>query len=114
MWLGFPGGQVSLKVRNDGPTLVGANTSFSIALHFPGSQKVLPDGQVIWVNNTIINGKHLSQYLLSLTHSWGSDSEVSPVSPGTNPFLSYLTVLGFKPRASLMFVKCYSIDLYPP
>ncbi|EDL84820.1 silver homolog (mouse) (predicted), isoform CRA_a [Rattus norvegicus] len=53
------GGQVSLKVRNDGPTLVGANTSFSIALHFPGSQKVLPDGQVIWVNNTIINGSQV-------------------------------------------------------
>nr|XP_037852899.1 melanocyte protein PMEL isoform X3 [Chlorocebus sabaeus] len=49
------GGQVSLKVSNDGPTLIGANASFSIALNFPGSQKVLPDGQVIWVNNTIIN-----------------------------------------------------------
>ncbi|KAB1269448.1 Melanocyte protein PMEL [Camelus dromedarius] len=48
-------GQVSLKVSNDGPTLVGANASFSIALQFPKSQKVLPDGQVIWTNNTIIN-----------------------------------------------------------
>ncbi|XP_008062212.1 melanocyte protein PMEL isoform X2 [Carlito syrichta] len=53
------GGQVSLKVRNDGPTLVGANASFSIALHFPRSQKVLPDGQVIWANNTIINGSQV-------------------------------------------------------
>ncbi|KAF3826139.1 hypothetical protein GH733_006253 [Mirounga leonina] len=49
------GGQVSLKVSNDGPTLVGANASFSIALHFPKSQKVLPDGQVVWANNTIVN-----------------------------------------------------------
>ncbi|XP_047723669.1 melanocyte protein PMEL isoform X1 [Prionailurus viverrinus] len=53
------GGQVSLKVSNDGPTLVGANASFSIALHFPESQKVLPDGQVIWANNTIINGSQV-------------------------------------------------------
>ncbi|PNJ44887.1 PMEL isoform 15, partial [Pongo abelii] len=53
------GGQVSLKVSNDGPTLIGANASFSIALNFPGSQKALPDGQVIWVNNTIINGSQV-------------------------------------------------------
>uniref|UniRef100_A0A8D1Z126 Premelanosome protein n=2 Tax=Sus scrofa TaxID=9823 RepID=A0A8D1Z126_PIG len=53
------GGRVSLKVSNDGPTLIGANASFSIALHFPKSQKVLPDGQVIWANNTIINGSQV-------------------------------------------------------
>lgn len=58
--LPFPGGQVSLKVSNDGPTLRGANASFSIALHFPESQKVLSDGQVIWANNTIINGGYHS------------------------------------------------------
>ncbi|XP_007467815.1 PREDICTED: melanocyte protein PMEL isoform X2 [Lipotes vexillifer] len=53
------GGKVSLKVSNDGPTLCGANASFSIALHFPESQKVLSDGQVIWANNTIINGSQV-------------------------------------------------------
>ncbi|XP_055457679.1 melanocyte protein PMEL [Psammomys obesus] len=53
------GGQVSLKVSNDGPTLVGANASFAIVLHFPGSQKVLPDGQVIWANDTVINGSQV-------------------------------------------------------
>ncbi|CAO2581872.1 Melanocyte protein PMEL, partial [Lemmus lemmus] len=53
------GGQVSLEVRNDGPTLVGANASFSIALQFPESQKVLPDGQVIWANNTVLNGSQV-------------------------------------------------------
>uniref|UniRef100_A0A8C8THZ8 Premelanosome protein n=1 Tax=Peromyscus maniculatus bairdii TaxID=230844 RepID=A0A8C8THZ8_PERMB len=53
------GGQVSLKVRNDGPTLLGANASFSITLHFPEGQKVLPDGQVIWANNTIVNGSQV-------------------------------------------------------
>lgn len=56
----FPGGPVALKVSNDGPTLVGANASFSITLHFPESQKVLPDGQVIWANDTVINGEYLS------------------------------------------------------
>lgn len=60
MQLPFPGGPVSLKVRNDGPTLVGANVSFSISLHFPESQKVLPDGQVIWANDTSVNGEYLS------------------------------------------------------
>ncbi|XP_004380007.1 melanocyte protein PMEL [Trichechus manatus latirostris] len=53
------GGQVSLKVSNDGPTLVGANASFSIALHFPESQRVLLDGQVIWANNATINGSQV-------------------------------------------------------
>ncbi|XP_005079872.1 melanocyte protein PMEL [Mesocricetus auratus] len=55
----WKGGRVSLKVRNDGPTLVGANASFSITLHFPESQKVLPDGQVIWSNNTVVNGSQV-------------------------------------------------------
>lgn len=59
MQLPFPGGKVSLKVTNDGPTLIGANASFSVVLHFPESQKVLPDGQVIWANSTIINGRSL-------------------------------------------------------
>ncbi|CAK6443325.1 unnamed protein product [Pipistrellus nathusii] len=53
------GGPVALKVRSDGPTLVGANVSFSISLHFPESQKVLPDGQVIWSNDTIVNGSQV-------------------------------------------------------
>ncbi|XP_012877741.1 PREDICTED: melanocyte protein PMEL [Dipodomys ordii] len=53
------GGQVNLKISNDGPTLIGANASFSIALNFPESQKVLPDGQVIWANTTIINGSQV-------------------------------------------------------
>lgn len=59
MQLPITGGQVALKVSNDGPTLVGANASFSIALHFSKSQKMLPDGQVIWANTTIINGEYL-------------------------------------------------------
>nr|XP_004650016.2 melanocyte protein PMEL isoform X2 [Jaculus jaculus] len=53
------GGQVVPQVSNDGPTLVGANASFYIALHFPGSQKVLPNGQVVWVNDTTVNGSQV-------------------------------------------------------
>ncbi|XP_055975999.1 melanocyte protein PMEL isoform X2 [Sorex fumeus] len=53
------GGPVSLKVSNDGPTLIGANASFSIALLFPESQKVQVDGQVIWANDSIINGSQV-------------------------------------------------------
>ncbi|KAM6153853.1 LOW QUALITY PROTEIN: melanocyte protein PMEL [Erethizon dorsatum] len=53
------GGQVTPKVSNDGPTLLGANASFSIVLHFPESQKVLPSGQVVWANNTVINGSQI-------------------------------------------------------
>ncbi|XP_023563149.1 melanocyte protein PMEL isoform X2 [Octodon degus] len=53
------GGQVTPKVSNDGPTLLGANASFSIVLHFPESQKVLPNGQVVWANNTVINGSQM-------------------------------------------------------
>ncbi|KFO24584.1 Melanocyte protein PMEL [Fukomys damarensis] len=52
------GGQVALKVSNDGPTLLGANASFSIVLQFPESQQVLLDGQVVWANNTVINGQY--------------------------------------------------------
>lgn len=85
MRLPFLGGQVSLKVSNDGPTLVGANASFSIALHFPESQKVLPDGQVIWANNTIINGEYLSA---PGPYSKGSHSLASPVSSRSVLFLS--------------------------
>ncbi|XP_037370844.1 melanocyte protein PMEL [Talpa occidentalis] len=65
------GGQVSLKVSNDGPTLVGAMASFSIVLNFPESQKVLPDGQVIWANNTVVNGSQV----------WGGQP-VYPQEPG--------------------------------
>ncbi|XP_075408937.1 melanocyte protein PMEL [Tenrec ecaudatus] len=55
------GGQVALKVSNDGPTLLGANASFSITLHFPGSQKVLQDGQVVWANNATFNGSQVRE-----------------------------------------------------
>ncbi|XP_004700634.2 melanocyte protein PMEL [Echinops telfairi] len=55
------GGQVALKVSNDGPTLLGANASFSITLRFPGSQKVLQDGQVVWAHNATFNGSQVRE-----------------------------------------------------
>lgn len=66
MGLPFAGGQVALEVINDGPTLIGANVSFSIALHFPESQKVLPDGQIVWANDSVVNGEYLSTQALVL------------------------------------------------
>ncbi|MGH0185992.1 UNVERIFIED_CONTAM: hypothetical protein FKN15_019936 [Acipenser sinensis] len=50
------GGNVSLEVSNDGPTLTGAKTTFTIQLRFPGNQTVLPDGQVVWAQNCTVNG----------------------------------------------------------
>lgn len=82
MQLPFPGGPVALKVRSDGPTLVGANVSFSISLHFPESQKVLPDGQVIWSNDTIING----EYLYPKPSFLCPNSPVPLMSSGNAPF----------------------------
>ncbi|MBV96029.1 Melanocyte protein PMEL, partial [Eschrichtius robustus] len=81
------GGQVSLKVSNDGPTLLGANASFSIALHFPESQKVLSDGQVIWANNTIINVAQVTTTELVETIA-GEVPTPEPDSPDASPFLS--------------------------
>ncbi|XP_056653898.1 melanocyte protein PMEL isoform X2 [Monodelphis domestica] len=56
---GWRGGQVTLEVSNDAPTLTGAHVSFSIVLHFPPSQRVLPDGHVIWASNGTINGSQV-------------------------------------------------------
>ncbi|MGH0157442.1 UNVERIFIED_CONTAM: hypothetical protein FKN15_033707 [Acipenser sinensis] len=50
------GGNVSLEVSNDGPTLTGAKATFTIQLRFPGNQTVLPDGQVVWAQNCTVNG----------------------------------------------------------
>ncbi|XP_058867502.1 melanocyte protein PMEL-like isoform X1 [Acipenser ruthenus] len=55
------GGNVSLEVRNDGPTLIGAKATFTIQLRFPGNQTVLPDGQVVWAHNCTVNGTHFRE-----------------------------------------------------
>ncbi|XP_068935075.1 melanocyte protein PMEL isoform X2 [Petaurus breviceps papuanus] len=55
----WKGGQVTLEVNNDAPTLTGAHVSFSIILHFPPSQQVLPNGHIIWASNSTINGSQV-------------------------------------------------------
>lgn len=50
------GGKVTFNVGNDSPTLTGAGVTFTIDLQFPRNQKVLPDGDVVWAEDCVING----------------------------------------------------------
>ncbi|XP_028849722.1 premelanosome protein b [Denticeps clupeoides] len=50
------GGQAKFSVSNDAPTLTGAKITFTIDIHFPETQKVLPDGQVVWAKTFSENG----------------------------------------------------------
>lgn len=50
------GGKVTFNVGNDSPTLTGARVTFTIDLQFPHKQKVLPDGDVVWAEDCVING----------------------------------------------------------
>ncbi|NWT07189.1 PMEL protein, partial [Mionectes macconnelli] len=51
------GGEVTFDISNDAPTMAGADATFSIALRFPGTQAVLPDGRVVWSQNCTVNGQ---------------------------------------------------------
>ncbi|KAK2511793.1 Pmel [Columba guinea] len=55
------GGDVTFDISNDAPTMAGADATFSIALRFPGTQAVLPDGRVVWSQNCTVNGTHVTQ-----------------------------------------------------
>lgn len=48
---------MTFDLKNDGPTLTGAKTTFNINLNFPPNQTALSDGQVVWAQNCTINGK---------------------------------------------------------
>nr|XP_021335224.1 melanocyte protein PMEL isoform X1 [Danio rerio] len=52
----WKGGEVTIEVRSDSPTLTGAKASFNIDVRFPQNQTVLPDGQVVWARNCTVNG----------------------------------------------------------
>ena len=52
------GGDVTFDISNDAPTMAGAKATFSIALRFPSTQTVLPDGRVVWSQNCTVNGGH--------------------------------------------------------
>uniref|UniRef100_A0A8C4W0I9 Premelanosome protein n=1 Tax=Gopherus evgoodei TaxID=1825980 RepID=A0A8C4W0I9_9SAUR len=55
------GGTVTFDISNDAPTLTGARTTFAIALRFPSTQTVLPDGRVAWSQNCTVNGTRVRQ-----------------------------------------------------
>ncbi|XP_050780657.1 melanocyte protein PMEL [Gopherus flavomarginatus] len=55
------GGTVTFDISNDAPTMTGARATFAIALRFPGTQTVLPDGQVAWSQNCTVNGTRVRQ-----------------------------------------------------
>ncbi|XP_068194121.1 premelanosome protein b [Antennarius striatus] len=52
----WKGGRVIFNVGNDSPTLTGAKVTFTIDLEFPHSQRVHPNGDVVWTEDCIING----------------------------------------------------------
>ncbi|XP_042652705.1 melanocyte protein PMEL [Tyto alba] len=55
------GGDVTFDISNDAPTMTGAEATFSIALRFPSTQAVLPDGLVVWSRNCTVNGTRVIQ-----------------------------------------------------
>ncbi|XP_071655957.1 melanocyte protein PMEL [Patagioenas fasciata] len=55
------GSDVTFDISNDAPTMAGADATFSIALRFPGTQAVLPDGRVVWSQNCTVNGTRVTQ-----------------------------------------------------
>lgn len=67
------GGRVIFNVANDSPTLTGAKVTFTISLEFPHNQKVLPNGDVVWAEDCVLNGE-LSQTQLNVCF-------MSPVPP---------------------------------
>ncbi|XP_066529154.1 premelanosome protein a [Hoplias malabaricus] len=57
----WKGGEVTFEIKNDSPTLLGSKTTFSIDVHPPQNQTVLPDGQVVWDRNCTINGTQYTE-----------------------------------------------------
>lgn len=83
------GGDVTFDISNDAPTMAGADATFSIALRFPGTQAVLPDGRVVWSQNCTVNGLHPQTPLCPPTRSTRLitvRSPQAPASPKGTPF----------------------------
>ncbi|XP_061871506.1 melanocyte protein PMEL isoform X2 [Colius striatus] len=55
------GGDVAFDISSDAPTMVGAKATFSIAVRFPRTQAVLPDGRIVWNQNCTVNGTRVAQ-----------------------------------------------------
>ncbi|XP_067360085.1 premelanosome protein a isoform X3 [Channa argus] len=77
------GGEVTFDLKNDGPTLIGARTTFTIKLNFPPNQTVQSDGQVVWARNCTINGQH---YRKGQAVYPKQDAESKGVFPDGKPF----------------------------
>lgn len=54
---------MSFNVANDSPTLTGAKVTFTINLEFPHNQKVLPNGDVVWAEDCVVNGETLTDFM---------------------------------------------------
>ncbi|XP_060750577.1 premelanosome protein b [Tachysurus vachellii] len=52
----WTGGELKFDVRNDAPTLTGANVTFTIDIILPDNQLVLPNEEVVWRKNCFVNG----------------------------------------------------------
>ncbi|KAJ4934320.1 hypothetical protein JOQ06_007118 [Pogonophryne albipinna] len=79
----WKGGKVTFNVGNDSPTLTAAKVTFTIDLEFPHTQKVQPDGDVVWAEDCIING---TKYGESEPVYPGQSSDLEAVFPDGTPF----------------------------
>lgn len=59
---------MTFNVGNDSPTLTGAKVTFTIDLEFPHNQKVQPNGEVVWAEDCILNGKAMCTHTHTNTH----------------------------------------------
>lgn len=57
------------NVANDSPTLTGAKVTFTISLEFPHTQKVLPNGDVVWAEDCLFNGEALTHMIYPVIQS---------------------------------------------
>ncbi|KAM9786225.1 premelanosome protein b [Neosynchiropus ocellatus] len=57
----WKGGRVIFNVGNDSPTLTGAKVTFTIDLEFPHTQRVMPNGDVVWAKDCLVNGTKYSE-----------------------------------------------------
>ncbi|XP_027525046.1 melanocyte protein PMEL [Corapipo altera] len=78
------GGDVTFDISNDAPTMAGADATFSIALRFPGTQAVLPDGRVVWSQNCTVNGTRVARGDPVFPEQ--PDEDVGGVFPDGQPF----------------------------
>ncbi|XP_017694142.1 PREDICTED: melanocyte protein PMEL [Lepidothrix coronata] len=78
------GGDVTFDISNDAPTMAGADATFSIALRFPGTQAVLPDGRVVWSQNCTVNGTRVARGDPVFPEQ--PDEDVDGVFPDGQPF----------------------------